>query len=110
MKQNFAENLKRLRATAEMTQTELSGKSGISRPTIGAYEEGRSQPNVENLAKIAGALGIDPSEVLFEFYPAIFGKPSYSFATNIDLRDEIRRLRVELFRTKSAVKEFAAKI
>jgi transcriptional regulator with XRE-family HTH domain len=49
--------IKKRREEAGLTQEGLSRASGISRPTIGAYEENRGCPSVHNLVKIVAALG-----------------------------------------------------
>jgi DNA-binding XRE family transcriptional regulator len=45
------------RREAEMTQEELSKKSGIPRPTISNIENGRRNPTVQTLYSLASAMG-----------------------------------------------------
>jgi transcriptional regulator with XRE-family HTH domain len=47
----------RLRAQAGLTQTELAARAGLSRPVLSAYENGRRQPGVAVLARLADAVG-----------------------------------------------------
>ena len=54
----FAEKLRDARAEAGINQTELSEKTGVSRRSISAYENGESVPRRDVLQKIAGALGV----------------------------------------------------
>lgn len=60
-----------------MTQDELADAAGLSRNSIGQYERGQRAPNIEDLRKIAAALGAKSFEVddnlRIEFTPN--GKP-----------------------------------
>lgn len=47
-----------------MTQDELAAASGIDSSNIRAYENGRALPNLQTLVRIAGALGLEPGELL----------------------------------------------
>lgn len=46
-------NLVALRKNAKLSQRELAEKLNIAKANIGFYEVGRSEPNLENLVKIA---------------------------------------------------------
>ena len=59
----IAENLKRLRKEKGLTQRALSTKSGIAEITIRNYEAGKYKPKMDNLLKIANALGTTVSEI-----------------------------------------------
>ena len=54
----ISENIKFLRKKNGMTQDDLASELGIKRSLIGAYEEGRADPRIENLTKIANAFRI----------------------------------------------------
>ena len=47
------DNIKSLRILKNLTQSALADKIGISRPIIGAYEEGRAQPKLKTLQNLA---------------------------------------------------------
>lgn len=49
----FAQRLKQLRTERQVSQSELASALKISNRTISMYEQGNSEPNVENLSKIA---------------------------------------------------------
>ena len=60
MAQNFSKNLsfvgrniKKIRQVKKISQAEFAGLFHLSRPSIGAYEEGRSEPKIETLILIA---------------------------------------------------------
>ena len=63
--QNFGKRLKFLRLDKELTQLELAEILDMSPNFIGMIERGERNTTVENVFKIARALGIKPS-VLFE--------------------------------------------
>ncbi|MEQ8907730.1 MAG: LexA family transcriptional regulator [Vicingaceae bacterium] len=49
----FSENLKALRKNRGLTQSEMAQKLGLNRPQLGSYEEGRAEPKLEALQKMA---------------------------------------------------------
>ena len=48
----FAENLKLLRQSKKMTQSQLAELLGIDQRTVSAYEKGLCEPSLATLAKI----------------------------------------------------------
>ena len=63
--QKFGKRLKILRLDKELTQLELAEILDMSPNFIGMIERGERNTTVENVFKIARALGIKPS-ILFE--------------------------------------------
>jgi DNA-binding XRE family transcriptional regulator len=57
----FALRLRQLRGAAGLTQGELALRSRLSRQTISYLERGTQQPTPETLARLAGALDVDPA-------------------------------------------------
>ena len=51
-------NIKALRKKAGLTQGALAEKMGIKRSLIGAYEEGRAEPRINNLVKLSEVFNI----------------------------------------------------
>jgi len=49
----LSRNLRKLRAFKNLNQTEFAALFGLNRPTLGSYEEGRSEPKLGTLHKIA---------------------------------------------------------
>ncbi len=62
---SIAENLKYLRKKAGYTQEQFAQKLGIKRSLIGAYEEGRAEPRLQNLSKISKALNVTVDGLIF---------------------------------------------
>lgn len=59
--------IKEFREALKMTQDELAEKSGISRGTISAMENGSSkETTTKTLVKIARALGTSVDQIFFE--------------------------------------------
>ena len=58
--------LKKLRKEKGITQEELAEKIGIGTSNISYIENGKFAPSIENFAKIAEVLGVEPSE-LYKF-------------------------------------------
>jgi len=54
----FSDNLKALRGESGLKQTEIAELVGITSSTWSNYEVGKTEPNIESLAKIATALGV----------------------------------------------------
>ncbi len=52
------ENIRALRKKLQLTQDEFAQKLGIKRSLVGAYEEGRAEPRVELLQKMAAVFGL----------------------------------------------------
>ncbi len=47
-----------------MSRSELAERAGLSRPTIWAWESGKTQPRNSNLQTLAAALGISEIELI----------------------------------------------
>jgi len=60
----LGENLRRLRLKKKLSQGDLSKTLGVDRAYISNIENGRMNPTLSTLEKIAGALGISSSELL----------------------------------------------
>lgn len=59
----LGDNIKSLRISKDMTQEELAKKSGVNRVSIGNYERGDREPNINTLIKIANALNVSVTEL-----------------------------------------------
>ena len=52
-----ADLIRGIRGRAGLTQAQLAARVGLARPALSAYENGRRQPSVATLARIAAACG-----------------------------------------------------
>jgi transcriptional regulator with XRE-family HTH domain len=59
----LAENLRRLRASRYLSQSELAAKAGISKPTVLRLERGDCLPHPRTIRALAAALGVEPAEL-----------------------------------------------
>ncbi len=72
LREQISKNLKQL--CENMTQSELSGLTGIPESTISGYFAMRSTPNAGNVQKIADALGVKKSDIDPRFSHALLEK------------------------------------
>lgn len=63
--EQFGANLARLRERADITQEDLAFRASLHRTEIGLSERGGRIPRIDTLAKLAGALEVEPG-ALFE--------------------------------------------
>ncbi len=60
----LCENLKKYRRLCGFTQDDVAKMIGLDRSAYTYYENGKTEPNVENLKKIAAMFGIDMNILL----------------------------------------------
>lgn len=63
----FGEHLKELRDRRDLSQVRLSELAGLNRNYVGDVERGRRNPCLDNILKLADALGVSPSELFRPF-------------------------------------------
>ena len=61
---SFAENFKKARKAADLSQQQIADKLGLDRSAIAHYEMGDSMPNARNLGKICEILNVPINELL----------------------------------------------
>jgi transcriptional regulator with XRE-family HTH domain len=61
---HFAENMKRARLRAGLSQEELGFRASLHRTEIGQLERGIRMPRLDTILRLAGGLGIPPCELL----------------------------------------------
>lgn len=59
----LATNLRTIRARAKVSQKELANRVGVSYPRISEIENGKGNPTIETLEKIAIALNVNISDL-----------------------------------------------
>lgn len=60
----FAVNLKKIRKGKHLSQSEFALIFGMTRATVGAYEEGRAEPKIDTLIEIANYFGLTVDELV----------------------------------------------
>jgi transcriptional regulator with XRE-family HTH domain len=63
-RERFSVNLRELREAAGMTQMELSDASGLHLTEISRLEQGRRDPRLTTLVRLAVGLGVSPAALL----------------------------------------------
>ena len=74
----LAARLKQLRLERELTRAELAERSGISTPSIWAWETGRTVPRLGSLETLARGLGVPVSELQIGTAPIALDLPALS--------------------------------
>lgn len=62
--ERFGENLRRYRRQAGLTQETVGLRADLHRTEIGLLERGERTPRIDTAVKLAGALGVDPGDLL----------------------------------------------
>ncbi len=60
----FSEKLKKLRVNAGYTQADVARRLGIASSTIGMYEQGRREPDMEIISKICELFHVSPTYLM----------------------------------------------
>ena len=64
MNKNFCENLKLARKGAGLTQKQVAEKLGVVESCYANWEQGRTEPNVENLGKLSEIFDISLDDLI----------------------------------------------
>ena len=62
----LAKNLRRLRSKTGLSQEGLADKAGLHRTFVGAVERAERNISIDNIAKLAKALGVTAAALLAE--------------------------------------------
>jgi transcriptional regulator with XRE-family HTH domain len=60
----IGDRLKRLRTENALTQEELANRAGLTAAAVARVERNEANPRPSTLRKLAGALGIEPRDLL----------------------------------------------
>lgn len=74
----LAARLKQLRIERDLTRAELAERSGISTPSIWAWETGRTVPRIGSLETLARGLGVAVSELQIGSGPLSIDMPPFA--------------------------------
>src|SRR4051794_9879283 len=64
LSQAVAENMRQIRRSMGLSQEELGRLIGMHRTRIGMFEQGRGNPTLRSIDKLAAALGVTPLELV----------------------------------------------
>jgi transcriptional regulator with XRE-family HTH domain len=62
--EQFSENLLIIRRRAGLSQEQLGFDADLHRTEVGCLERGERLPRIDTLAKLAGALGVTPNDLM----------------------------------------------
>ena len=68
-KETLSYNLRRLRASAGLSQEELADRAGLHRTYVSSVERAQRNVSLENIYRLASALGAAPGELLKSIPP-----------------------------------------
>jgi transcriptional regulator with XRE-family HTH domain len=82
---NLNENIRVLRKKLALTQDQFAQQLGIKRSLIGAYEEGRAEPKLELLQKMAEVFSISVDDLIGKQYTSESVLPDKKFVRGKDV-------------------------
>lgn len=82
LRDRFAENLIRCRQAANLSQEELAMRASLNRTQISLLENSQRTPRIDTVVKVAGALGVEPGELLrgMRWEPSVTRPGSFEIA------------------------------
>jgi transcriptional regulator with XRE-family HTH domain len=81
--EQFGRNLARIRREAGMSQGEVGDRASLHPTAIGLIERGQRKARIDTLIRLAGALEVDPGELL----AGMAWKPGRKVDGRFDLAD-----------------------
>ncbi|MBS1846223.1 MAG: helix-turn-helix transcriptional regulator [Actinobacteria bacterium] len=85
--ERFASNVRRLRASADVSQEELAFRADVHRTQVGLIEAGERLPRLETPVRLAGALGVTTNDLVEGIAWEPFEQLSGGFAISPDVVD-----------------------
>lgn len=61
--------IKQIRSELKMSQAELARRCGVTQAAISKYEDGKREPSLAMLKKIAAVLGVSVDELIKDIAP-----------------------------------------
>ncbi|MBM3177817.1 MAG: LexA family transcriptional regulator [Bacteroidetes bacterium] len=94
MKKELNESIRAIRKSLGMTQDQFANELGIKRSLVGAYEEGRAEPRLELICKIAALGNVSVEDLL--------GVVSYDNIIKVN-KGNVRPIEEDLYKPKNTI-------
>ncbi|HFE3942769.1 TPA: helix-turn-helix domain-containing protein, partial [Enterococcus faecium] len=115
---NIGNNIKNIRKSKNMTQTDFAELMGLSRSYIGDLENNRSNPSIKTLEAIARALDVpivalindSSTDNIVEPYESLTAENILLKQENEELKYEVESLRKRLYEIQQVVNQGAEKM
>lgn len=105
----FSQNLKKYRESRNFSRQSLADKVGISLSTLGMYEQGRREPDLQKLVSIATLLHVSVDELLGYTVPVVGEYEKYKAwleSYGYDVEEEGRAVKVFYHDPDGALQDF----
>ncbi|UKN01915.1 helix-turn-helix domain-containing protein [Paracrocinitomix mangrovi] len=83
----IAKNFKKLRLFKSMNQSEFADLFGITRSSVGSYEEGRAEPKLDTLLKVADYFKLKVDDIIRKEL-TVNQIAGFNYPTNEGIRNE----------------------
>jgi transcriptional regulator with XRE-family HTH domain len=89
LERSYGRNLRRIRKERGLSQEELAFRAEVHRTEVSLLERGKRDPGVNTTLRLAGALGVDPGELLAgaAFVPSESGSEARFTYDSVDPKD-----------------------
>ncbi len=102
LRERFGQNLRECRSRVGISQEELGFRAGIHPTAVGLYELGKKLPLIATFIRLAGGLGVTPSELTagISWTPgeAVVTPGGFEVPADPELAAEIADLRASAYR------------
>lgn len=88
---NAAETIRRARAASGLSQSEVAAATGIRQPSLSAYENGKTEPRPETIARILDATRVRPSISLQSHRDEVISVAAGRRASNVRVFGSVAR-------------------
>ena len=102
----FGERLRTARKNADLSQVELGQLLGVANTTISNWEKDISEPSLDMIEKLCGALNVSPNTIISDTVDITFDDFTYAmFGESRELTGEEKQTLLDMARFLKSQKE-----